>query len=97
MPALELDLGKVVITPYEAAQEAGYTGTEEAFNAALNSLNGAPFLPLSGGTMTGALHAPIVTGLSAPVATTDSARKGYVDGLVGSINDELDAINGEVI
>ena len=42
-------------SPYEAAVEAGYTGTEAEFYAALVTLKNAPFLPLSGGTMTGAI------------------------------------------
>ena len=42
-------------SPYEAAVEEGYTGTEEEFYAALVSLQDAPFLPLSGGTMEGVL------------------------------------------
>ena len=40
---------------YQAAVEKGYTGTEEEFNAALAGMQDAPFLPLSGGTMTGDL------------------------------------------
>lgn len=38
-------------SPYEAAVEAGYTGTEAEFYAALVSLQNGPFLPLSGGRM----------------------------------------------
>ncbi len=40
-------------SPFAAAVEHGYTGTEAEFYAALVSLNGAPFLPLNGGTVTG--------------------------------------------
>lgn len=36
---------------YQAAVAAGYTGTESVFNEALATLDGAPFLPLAGGTM----------------------------------------------
>lgn len=43
-------------SPYEAAVEEGYTGTEAEFYAALVSLQDAPFLPLSGGTINGNLH-----------------------------------------
>ena len=43
---------------YQAAKEKGYTGTEEEFNAALATMNNAPFLPLSGGTMTGDIKVP---------------------------------------
>ena len=48
----------------------------------------APWLSLTGGTMTG------------PIVLTDenhAANKQYVDGLVGDINAALDAINGEVV
>ena len=38
---------------YQQAVDAGYTGTEAAFYAALVSMKDAPFLPESGGTMTG--------------------------------------------
>ena len=38
---------------YQTAKEAGYTGTEEEFNSALEALKCSPFLPLNGGTMTG--------------------------------------------
>lgn len=41
---------------YQQAVDAGYTGTEAAFYAALVSMKDAPFLPLSGGTMTGVLN-----------------------------------------
>lgn len=38
---------------YQAAVDAGYTGTEAEFNAALLALENSPFLPTSGGTMIG--------------------------------------------
>lgn len=41
---------------YQAAADKGYTGTEEAFNAALAGMKDGPFLPLKGGTMTGELE-----------------------------------------
>ena len=41
---------------YQQAVDAGYTGTEAAFYAALVTLKDAPFLPKSGGTMEGALN-----------------------------------------
>lgn len=51
---------------YQAAVEKGYTGTEEEFNAALAGMENAPFLPLSGGTMTGHLDmgGKTITGVS---------------------------------
>ena len=59
--------------------DAGYTGTEAEFYAALVSLQNAPFLPLSGGTMTGAL-----TLSGAPTAELHAATMGYVDSTVSS-------------
>lgn len=38
---------------YQTAVDAGYTGTEAEFNAALLVLKNSPFLSLAGGTMTG--------------------------------------------
>ena len=49
-------------SPYDAAKEQGYTGTEEEFYAALVTLKNAPFLPLSGGTLTGNLTGKYITG-----------------------------------
>lgn len=43
-------------SPYQCAVEAGYTGTEAEFYAALVSLKNGPFLPLIGGTMSGPLN-----------------------------------------
>ena len=47
----EINLGRVKGTdgksPYQVATENGYTGTETEFNAALASMQNAPFLPLS--------------------------------------------------
>lgn len=40
---------------YDAAKSAGYSGTESAFNAALSTMQNAPFLPIAGGTLTGNL------------------------------------------
>ena len=48
---------------YQQAVDAGYTGTEAAFYAALVTLKDAPFLPTKGGTMTGELE---VKEISAP-------------------------------
>jgi len=52
----------------------------------------APWLSLTGGTMTG----PIV--LNGPAdRRKPCCQQQYVDGLVGDINAALDAINGEVV
>lgn len=47
---------------YQSAVEAGYTGTDAEFYAALVTLKNAPFLPLSGGTLTGNLTGKYLTG-----------------------------------
>lgn len=44
------------------AKSAGYTGTEAQFNAALAAMQNSPFLPLSGGTLTGNLTGKYITG-----------------------------------
>ena len=40
---------------YQAAVDAGYTGTEEEFNAALAGMKDGPFLPLAGGFVNGSV------------------------------------------
>ena len=56
----KLDAGKLNgadgKSAYQQAVDAGYTGTEAAFYAALASMKDAPFLPKSGGTMMGDLN-----------------------------------------
>ena len=56
----EINLGRVKgsdgKSPYQVATENGYTGTEAEFNAALASMENAPFLSLSGGIMSGDLQ-----------------------------------------
>lgn len=47
---------------YQSAVEEGYTGTELEFYAALVTLEDAPFLPLSGGKMTGNLDGNYIKG-----------------------------------
>ena len=63
----KLDAGKLNgadgKSAYQQAVDAGYTGTEAAFYAALVTLKDAPFLPTKGGTMTGELE---VKEISAP-------------------------------
>lgn len=64
---------------YQAAKEKGYTGTEEEFNTALAGMQSAPFLPLAGGTMAGAIT------LSGPPTNENHAvNKRYVDEHAGS-------------
>ena len=47
---------------YDYAQQGGYTGTESEFASDLAGLKSGPFLPLSGGTLTGNLTGKYVTG-----------------------------------
>ena len=64
---------------YQAAKEKGYTGTEEEFNTALAGMQSAPFLPLAGGTMAGAIT------LSGPPTNENHAvNKRYVDERAGA-------------
>lgn len=62
---------------YEYAAAAGYQGSEEEFAEMLIT----PSLPLSGGTMTGAVDmgGQALTGLAAPVEAADAVTKAYVD------------------
>lgn len=64
---------------YQAAKEKGYTGTEEEFNAALAGMQSAPFLPLAGGTMAGA-----ITLSGPPTNESHAVNKRYVDEHAGS-------------
>ena len=54
----------------------------------------ARYLQLSGGTMTGALNmgANKITTTTTPIETSDVTNKGYVDGVVGVVSDEIDGI-----
>lgn len=72
---------------YQQAVEAGYTGTEAAFYAALVSLEDGPFLPTSGGTMTGPLE------VQTPTTEKNAANKQYVDGKVAAVTITLYAAN----
>ena len=51
-------------------------------------------LPISGGTMTGALNmgANKITTTTTPIETSDVTNKGYVDGVVHVVSDEVDGI-----
>ena len=66
---------------YQSAKEAGYTGTEEEFNSALEALKGSPFLPLAGGTMTGSINmsGQAITNLKDPASDGDAVNKKFVD------------------
>lgn len=81
---------------YEAAVEAGYTGTEAEFYAALVTLQNAPFLPLSGGELSGPLflgeYGLIIGDGSTPGAPEDfRLRMQYFDNADGS-NASLDLL-----
>lgn len=64
---------------YQAAKEKGYTGTEEEFNTALAGMQSAPFLPLAGGTMAGA-----ITLSGPPTNEKHAVNKRYVDEHAGA-------------
>lgn len=74
---------------YQSAVEAGYTGTEAEFYAALVTLQDAPFLPLSGGDMAGRVDMQnhVITGLPTPVAPSDAVNyQTLIDAIAGKIN-----------
>ena len=79
-------------SPYQAAVEEGYTGTEEQLYAALASLIGAPFLPTAGGTMTGPLNmsGQKISFLGAPEAPADAVTKDYVDKAKEALSKSID-------
>ena len=89
-------------SPYEAAVEEGYTGTEAEFYAALVSLKDGPFLPLSGGNMNGNLRmsgASIWFMSSGEVSEGVVASGSYAAGdpfiyFSGSENDEFVTLKG---
>lgn len=65
---------------YEYAVEGGYTGTESEFRALIS---GGPWLPLSGGTMTGAIRLKTSTGGVGEVRLEGSATNGTNVGQFG--------------
>ena len=69
---------------YQTAEEAGYTGTEEEFNSALEALKGSPFLPLNGGTMTGNISFTYTGELNDTERTVDIGGLVLSGGMGGS-------------
>ena len=63
-------------------------------NDILDGTETIPYLPDNGGTLTGALNMGNnkITMGAAPTATTDVTNKGYVDGVVKVVSDEVDGI-----
>ena len=86
------DAGAAGKSAYQQAADAGYTGTEAAFYAALVSMKDAPFLPLSGGTMAGDLKLAdsAVLELGQSYISSDS---GILSLCPGS---EIDAANSKI-
>lgn len=56
---------------YQAAQEGGFTGSESQFNSNLASLRNGPFLPLTGGALTGPLSVQAPTMDNHPLRMAD--------------------------
>lgn len=77
----------------DAVQTAVDT-VSETVNDILNGTEAIPYLPDNGGTLTGALNMGNnkITMGATPTATTDVTNKGYVDGVVKVVSDELDAV-----
>lgn len=63
-------------TAYQYAVEGGYTGTEAQFKTLMGT---GPWLPMSGGTLTGRLWVPN------PTVAGEAANKRYVDNQIESI------------
>ena len=74
-------------SPYQVAVEQGYTGSEAEFYAALVSLKDAPFLPLSGGTLTG--------NIKVPEGFRISTLDGYDQDRVAISGNNVEFIHGE--
>lgn len=66
----------------------------DTVNDILDGTEAIPYLPDNGGTLTGALNMgnnKIIMGAT-PTETTDVTNKGYVDGVVKVVSDEVDGI-----
>ena len=77
----------------DAVQTAVDT-VSETVNDILDGTEVLPYLPEDGGTMTGALNMGNnkITMGATPTETTDVTNKGYVDGVVKVVSDEVDGI-----
>ena len=80
---------------YQQAVAAGYTGTEAAFYAALVSMKDAPFLPLSGGAVSGLLTVLGTIWLDATHDAYIRSSEGELILSAGSV-DALKIYDGEV-
>ena len=77
----------------DAVQTAVDT-VSETVNDILDGTEAIPYLPDNGGTLTGALNMGNnkITMGATPTETTDVTNKGYVDGVVKVVSDEVDGI-----
>lgn len=66
----------------------------DTVNDIIDGTESLPYLPDNGGTLTGALNMGNnkITMGATPTATTDVTNKGYVDGVVKVVSDEVDGI-----
>ena len=66
----------------------------DTVNDILDGTEALPYLPDNGGTLTGALNmgSNKITMGATPTETTDVTNKGYVDGVVKVVSDEVDGI-----
>ena len=66
----------------------------ETVNDIIDGTETIPYLPDNGGTLTGVLNMGNnkITMGATPTETTDVTNKGYVDGVVGVVSDEVDGI-----
>ena len=89
------DPGAAGQSAYQQAVAAGYTGTEAAFYAALVSMKDAPFLPLSGGAVSGLLTVLGTIWLDATGDAYIRSSEGELILSAGSV-DVLKIYDGEV-
>ena len=77
----------------DAVQTAVDT-VSETVDAIIDGTEAIPYLPEDGGTLSGPLNMGNnkITMGGTPTATTDVTNKGYVDGVVKVISDELDGV-----
>jgi hypothetical protein len=93
--ALGVVRGDANNTPGKVYVETDGSMSLNGYDAIIESLSGT--VTLSGAqTITGAKTFSVSPSVPVPLADTDTANKGYVDGIVGNINSILDNINGQV-
>lgn len=78
----------------DAARKTDVDAVQITVNGIIDGTEAIPYLPDNGGTLTGALNMGNnkITMGATPTETTDVTNKGYVDGVVKVVSDEVDGI-----